>query len=62
MTPIMIPFLVRVKIPDLNPPDQDAMRLYIAVCETEAQALEATKRAVPSNWQVEQSFARLSPH
>jgi hypothetical protein len=43
MTPIMTPFLVRVRISDLNPPDQGAMRLYIAVCETEAQAMEATK-------------------
>jgi hypothetical protein len=53
MTPILTPFLVRVRIPDLNPPDQGAMRLYSAVCETEAQAMETTKRAVPSNWQVE---------
>jgi hypothetical protein len=49
MTPIMTPFLVRVRIPELNPPNQGAMRLYIAVRETEAQAMEATKRAVPSN-------------
>jgi hypothetical protein len=49
MTPIMTPFLVRLRIPELNPPDQGAMRLYIAVCEAEAQAMEATKRAVPSN-------------
>jgi hypothetical protein len=39
MTPILTPFLVRVRIPDLNPPDQGAIRLYIAVCETEAQAI-----------------------
>ena len=61
MTSIMIPFLVRVRIPDLNPPDQDAMRLYIAVCETEAQAMEATKRAVPSNWQVEAVVREAEP-
>ena len=62
MTPIMTPFLVRVRIPDLNPPDQGAMRLYIAVCETEAQAMEATKKAGRSNWQVEASLARPSPN
>jgi hypothetical protein len=32
MTPILIPFLVRVRIPDLNPPDQGASCLYIALC------------------------------
>jgi hypothetical protein len=61
MTPIMTPFLVRVRIPDLNPPDQGAMRLYIAVCETEAQAMEATKKAVPSNWQVEAVVREFEP-
>jgi hypothetical protein len=61
MTPIMTAFLVRVRIADLNPPDQGAMRLYIAVCETEAQAMEATKRAVPSNWQVEAVDGEAEP-
>src|ERR1700722_19249434 len=61
MTPILIPFVVRVRIPDLNPPDQGAMRLYIAVCETEAQAMEATKRGVPSNWQVEAVVREAEP-
>jgi hypothetical protein len=56
MTPIMTPFLVRVRIPDLNPPDQGAMRLYIAVCETEAQ------EPSPQTGKSSQSFARLSPH
>ncbi len=37
------------------------MRLYIAVCETEAQAMEATKRAVPSNWQVEAVVGEAEP-
>jgi hypothetical protein len=61
MTPILTPFLVRVRIADLNPPDQGAMSLYIAVCETEAQAMEATKRAVPSNWQVEAVVGEAEP-
>jgi hypothetical protein len=61
MTPILTPFLVRVRIPDLNPPDQGAMRLYIAVCETGAQAMEATKKAVPSNWQVEAVVGEAEP-
>jgi hypothetical protein len=37
------------------------MSLYIAVCETEAQAMEATKRAVPSNWQVEAVVGEAEP-
>jgi hypothetical protein len=61
MTPILTPFLVRVRIPDLNPPDQGAIRLYIAVCESEAQAMEATKKAVPSNWQVEAIVSEADP-
>jgi hypothetical protein len=61
MTPILIPFLVRVRIPDLNPPDQGASCLYIALCETEAEAMEATKRAVPSNWQVEAVDGEAAP-
>ena len=61
MTPILTPFLVRVRIPDLNPPDEGAIRLYIAVCETEAQAIEATIRAVRSNWQVEAVVGEAKP-
>jgi hypothetical protein len=61
MTPILTPFLVRVRIPDLNPPDQGAFRLYIAVCESDAKALEATKAAVPSNWQVEAVVGEADP-
>jgi hypothetical protein len=61
MTPILTPFLVRVRIADLNPPDQSAMRLYIAVCETEAQAIATTKKAVPSNWQVEAVVGKAEP-
>jgi hypothetical protein len=61
MATILTPFLVRVRIADLNPPDQGAMHLYIAVCETEAQAVEATKRAVPSDWQVEAVVGEAKP-
>ena len=61
MTPIMTPFLVRVRIADLNTPDQGAMRLYTAVCETEAQAMEATKGGVPSNWQAEAVVREAEP-
>jgi hypothetical protein len=61
MTAILSPFLVRVRIADLNPPDQGAVRLYIALCETEAQAMEATKRAVSSNWQVEAVVGEAEP-
>jgi hypothetical protein len=61
MTPILIPFVVRVRIPDLNPPDQGAFRLYIALCESEAQALEATKKAVHSSWQVEAVVREAEP-
>jgi hypothetical protein len=61
MTPILTPFLVRVRIADLNPPDQGAMSLYIAVCERKVQAMEATKRAVPSNWQVEAVVGEAEP-
>jgi hypothetical protein len=61
MTPILTPFLVRVRISDLHPPDQGALRLYIALCETEAQALEATKKAVHANWQVEAVVGEAKP-
>ena len=61
MTAVLSPLLVRVRIPDLNPPDQGAIRLCISVCESEAQALEATKRAVPSNWQVEAVVGEAKP-
>jgi hypothetical protein len=61
MTPILTPFLVRVRIPDLNPPDQGAIRLYIVLFETKAEAKEATKRAIPSSWQVEAVVGEAEP-
>jgi hypothetical protein len=47
-------YLVRARITDLGPSPEGSMTLYVAIFDTEAEALEAVRAKVPSSWKVEE--------
>jgi hypothetical protein len=62
MTAVLSPLLVRVRIPDLNPPDQGAIRLCISVCESERKPWRLRKERSLRTGKSRPSLARLSPN
>jgi hypothetical protein len=56
----MTPYLVRVRIPGAGVTPEGPMTIYIACFETEQEALDAVKRAVPDHWTLEEVIGQAS--
>lgn len=56
----MTPYLVRVRIPDLGPSAEGAIAVYVAMFDTEKEALEAVRSVAPKNWRVDEVIGRAA--
>ena len=56
----MTPYLVRVRIPDLGPSAEGAIALYVAMFDTEQDALDAVRSVAPNHWRVDEVLGRAA--